>query len=259
MWRAADGAPLARRIADGLAERAILLQYAAGGRQARDGRGCCPRLDRPPLGPLILAAASWRGSSSEMLALASTLNLKLSRALRLKRVRVFCELLSIVYRLAAERPPHHLTAKSRAKTARGPRGRRLFYSPPGTAAGAPAPAPRGSRWQMRTRARASRSRPARGQGGEGATAGGAGAWRAVSGGPRPRTRRVGETAGSGSRARPGGGERREWREGDYTIKPTNVHDFLGNAENLFLLNQLCSSTGHGPWGYHGAWGQSVHG
>jgi hypothetical protein len=152
-----------------------LLQYAAGGRQARDGRGCCPRLDRPPLGPLILAAASWRGSSSEMLALASTLNLKLSRALRLKRVRVFCELLSIVYRLAAERPPHHLTAKSRAKTARGPRGRRLFYSPPGPAAGAPAPAPRGSRWQMRTRARASRSRPARGQGGEGATAGGAAA------------------------------------------------------------------------------------
>jgi len=109
-----------------------------------------------------------------VLALASTLNLKLSRALRLKRVRVFCELLSIVYRLAAERPPHHLTAKSRAKTARGPRGRRLFYSPPGPAAGAPAPAPRGSRWQMRTRARASRSRPARGQGGEGATAGGAG-------------------------------------------------------------------------------------
>ena len=165
MWRAADGAPLARRIADGLAERAILLQYAAGGRQARDGRGCCPRLDRPPLGPLILAAASWRGSSSEMLALlvalASTLNLKLSRALRLKRVRVFCELLSIVYRLAAERPPHHLTAPNRAPPkppgARGVVGSSIAPRARPRARRPPPPAARDGRC-ARARARPARDR-----------------------------------------------------------------------------------------------------
>jgi len=157
VWRAADGAPLARRIADGLAERAILLQYAAGGRQARDGRGCCPRLDRPPLGPLILAAASWRGSSSEMLALASTLNLKLSRALRLKRVRVFCELLSIVYRLAAERPPHIITAPQIAKTARGVVGSSIAPRARPRARRPPPPAARDGRC-ARARARPARDR-----------------------------------------------------------------------------------------------------